>query len=1428
LVKFYGKIYESWRSHLGTPLSVENPEEKLTQEFLRYYILGCECIVGCLLEDEEHEDEERERIPPHLSARLHEDLEELYYILPALPVDLHLRIHSLRFYYFFLVNNENEILYESAELTRIFDENPGMVICNSLPQYQIASRKYLEEYSGGINRNKELEELNQYYETKRYSEIVTLLLGTLESTCFTPSKETSRVPDKETQIDILVESLFHEGMYVKCLKWTTIALSSTWSHLIVDEESEEERKLTPEDWTIVESYLKTIECCISNTADQSFEDFSFDTASKLAMILIQILTIQIEDTPSSEQSYDLTLPWILLYKLIVWGEECLEEKIRFTMPGSLNLLCSAHDYLGQKSCCTSNNGRLLTYIVDIFIPLLSGEVLPVYSEQIKSNLEQAIYCLFAHPSKKTRVKHLADHNVSQIGLTWQPARKLYNYMKPEKVPEHDDVKLLSVSADTDSFMKRLVAVLPSALGLDQRKQAAKQYVQGKKKKLKIKNVEKLSKDLKDLFYLLADYAFKNTNDLDKAIEYYTLDISFNPKRYDTWAALALAQASKMDQRLNSCKKLIPGKMLEFINAVETCFKKCLTLNEENSNLWIEYGNFSYNVHSYISRTLNNSEEMNMELFDKLEAKKDELLKTALKNYNKTLEIFETDGIDENDVDERWLIHYMIGKINEKSNSPITKSLRCYITSMECLERNGSILPKKVNYNSPQPLSLETMEIYYRVHASILKYLVPFENKESGLDVRTRLDLYDIMRTVQLNKVYSTNAQESKLGRFSRKRKIVTINLEESGNKVERVDETATTVMRDVLEVMDNLIDDVEYTNDETKCEVSKLISLALMGLEDVAFHFFHHFKALYRLAHYYFFSTKHKNLGRVQKLLLAAATERNVLCPGLFFGRKPNQIFNDIWRIPISEIDRPGSFASHCSKILTLLLDVLRSLPDLNTLTDIALQLRKPPTEENKFVHENDRLEVGTMANTYLINTIKQIVTKAVTETETRRISSLLDIYRVYQKLVKQWPGKDKEVLSFVKELYGKIKGRSEKDKISNDEVFKFCNQEMGKQRSGSKNATSSTVWSSSGGVQGNKPNPASTSTIPTTGFQPRTYNSKQSTPSLQSSTQPSNPSSNLPSLTPESQKHFTEYLDKISRFQEMVFMNIPNMSLNHIASLSDLKFEDQPRNVNSLFQALQKMSQSDLKSLNIDTTKLNLIARFATSIGLIQSAVNCYVSRIKSIINPVPVPVVQKTKPIMQPTPGSSTSPAMNKVNLVKPQFKPKMTEAQRNLKNLQMLLKQQENNAVSAAKNILASNSVTITNAASIKSQAGMSVPAAKSTPLPVPRTSSPVANKPPVSQSTIGAISSNISEKIKNLPSGITLTVERKESPGPPEHSNTTSSGSPPRPVYQTGKTMMKSNSPVPRVPDPTIQRAQNYTKKTTQKSKLAQFRNQVLIF
>ena len=709
-----------------------------------------------------------------------------------------------------------------------------------------------------------------------------------------------------------------------------------------------------------------------------------------------------------------------MHKLLIWTEKNHAEQMTDaddSIPGSLNLLFSAHDYLGQKSCCTSDKGMLLNYIVDIFVPIMTQQHLPKYSDQVKTNLDQALYCLFAHPSKKSRVRHLADHGVSQVALTWSRATVIYTYLRPDKIPEHDDVKLLSISADTENFMKRVVALIPESVDIHKRRITAELVVQGKKERPKVKKFATLPTELNDLFYFLADYAFKNSMDLERAQDLFTLDISFNPDRYETWAALALTLANRIDKKFNSCKKLNPVKMLESYESVKNCFDHYINMNDGNSNMFIEYANFSYNFQSFISRTLNNnSENMTMALFEKLEKTKEECYKVANKHFNHTLTIFQRDGIDQNDVDERWLIHYMLGKIKEKTNCSLLDSLDSYKTSIEYLEKNGAILPKKVNYNSPQTWSVECLEVYYRVHASILKYLVKYETNQDGVDLDTRRKIFGLLRDVQLNKIYVTNAHCEKSPRFSIKRKVANSVDTPIADKEAKLD-TSTTLMDDVVQVLDKCIEEVEYALDPSKMDVPALVNLCLLGLEDVAIHFYHHFKSVYRLAHYYFTSTRNKNMVKVERLILAGEKDKSAKFPGLFFGRKPNQVFNEIWRIPVNEIDRPGSFAAHCAKCLMLMIDVLRSLPDLGSLTDIAIQMRKPPSEENKFVHESDRVEVGTIASTYLFNTIKsRIASDSVDKT-----SLLLELHKIYQKLQKQWSGKEKEVLGNMKELYCKV-----------------------------------------------------------------------------------------------------------------------------------------------------------------------------------------------------------------------------------------------------------------------------------------------------------------------------------------------------------------------------------------------------------------------
>ena len=53
--------------------------------------------------------------------------------------------------------------------------------------------------------------------------------------------------------------------------------------------------------------------------------------------------------------------------------------------------------------------------------------------------------------------------------------------------------------------------------------------------------------------------------------------------------------------------------------------------------------------------------------------------------------------------------------------------------------------------------------------------------------------------------------------------------------------------------------------------------------------------------------------------------------------------FQGIWRIPIEEIDRSGSFATHMYRSAALLLDVMKDIGDINVLLYAHYQLGKIP-----------------------------------------------------------------------------------------------------------------------------------------------------------------------------------------------------------------------------------------------------------------------------------------------------------------------------------------------------------------------------------------------------------------------------------------------------------------------------------------------------
>ena len=107
------------------------------------------------------------------------------------------------------------------------------------------------------------------------------------------------------------------------------------------------------------------------------------------------LKFQIEGKEDAGLGVKTVQPWILLYKLITYEEsKCDGENDPASIPGSLEFLCSAHDYLGPLGLCTTECGQILRLLVD-----------------------KAVLCLYKVRGQKLLADHLTKH-LDQVKLLW--------------------------------------------------------------------------------------------------------------------------------------------------------------------------------------------------------------------------------------------------------------------------------------------------------------------------------------------------------------------------------------------------------------------------------------------------------------------------------------------------------------------------------------------------------------------------------------------------------------------------------------------------------------------------------------------------------------------------------------------------------------------------------------------------------------------------------------------------------------------------------------------------------------------------------------------------------------------------------------------------------------------------------------------------
>ncbi|KTF83645.1 hypothetical protein cypCar_00006386 [Cyprinus carpio] len=559
-------------------------------------------------------------------------------------------------------------------------------------------------------------------------------------------------------------SLLQLKDYSSCLETSEVSLNEAIQHLNSGLPSSPSAK---EEWvSTVTALLKGVESCITEKPELLSHTPRPANLPRLANNLIQLIanSMVLPDDPK-EAHFSSLLPWILLYRLIKQEEAAFDCMLRQhiadedddeddtpLLPSSLMLLNTAHEYLGRRSWCCNSDGTLLKFFVRVLREKLSGpENLP-YKEDLETALEQCFFCLYAYPSKKSKARYLEEHSAPQdtcdlkrernykccriesVELHWDDAVFMFEYFKPKTLPEFDSYKTSTVSADLANLLKRLSGIIPRNNGPTLSVDDVSAYIEGGALKVPAlpEGASPAPPVVNELYYLLADYHFKN-KEQSKAIKFYVHDICMCPNRFDSWAGMALARASRIQDKLNSNELRSDGPIWKNSLAVLTCFKRALEIDSSNLSLWIEYGTMSYALHSFASRQLKQwKHELPADLIKQMEERRDSMLEMASQCFQSAS---RCDG-DE----EEWLIHYMMGKIAEKRKLPPKDYLQLY--KMLFFRLGATILKLLENEEddgeqSEQQMKLLNYELFFNMLAEAA--VGPFARGEEKTTSKTSND-----------------------------------------------------------------------------------------------------------------------------------------------------------------------------------------------------------------------------------------------------------------------------------------------------------------------------------------------------------------------------------------------------------------------------------------------------------------------------------------------------------------------------------------------------------------------------------------------------------------------------------------------------------------------------------------------------------------
>nr|XP_039248524.1 calcineurin-binding protein cabin-1-like [Styela clava] len=809
---------------------------------------------------------------------------------------------------------------------------------------------------------------------------------------------------------------------------------------------------------------------------------------------------------------DSLMPWILLFHVLRFEEQ------KQLMPassddfeditGSYKLLMTAHGWLGDKSLCCADGGVFLRFLLKNFLKILKNlkeketvvdilgpmelsndskrSLMPSadHKQTIKFEIEQCFFCLYGFPNKILKSSMLIDHASQQSVLTWAGAVEMLEYFRPAVLPGFDSYKANTMLGETASLVMRIIKLIPQKLSnkVDNSLKILEDSI-GKicdLKNLKIPDIESVDLEaIKDIYYLLADYYFKN-KEMTQAARYYQLDLCLNAERFDSWAGLALAKSSIIDEKLRLCVAKSSTNELAIIELSKfplMCYEKAMSIEKSSTTLWIEYGSLAYWIHSFCSRQIRRKSNISDDSVSSLTFERNSMLDLAQRCFEHAL---KCDAEDINN--EEWLIQYMLGKVAEKKQESIQNYLLKYSKAAGLLHRKHAKYPKKIQFKSYQSdYAIEALEMHYRLHTSILKLVQREINVLDGFEQKKEMlkesdyDLFDdlleessVSQFVRRDVLpYSQLETDNQMRKHVPPAKLVTqtpqiqsssltmgslvpdaiataLSFQLSADSSQSIPSAIDELSMDIdispdsnslpsptispTNVKDNdgngkseaaqlkkTTQENAFTNEARMIRALVVMAGCVSGLHICLGRLPQHYKSLHRLAYLFMHCSKdrrHANWSR--DILLGSETPWQQLAympsQGLLSERNKTNLFNGVWKIPVDEIDRPGSFGSHLYRCVLLLLNVFLELGDHNKLFYMHNMLNRNPDQGRKYLRDADRICASQKALTFSIKALQKKVLSNVPTTP--KSASQEDKNRLLQNVISSSHFKSSEALS--------------------------------------------------------------------------------------------------------------------------------------------------------------------------------------------------------------------------------------------------------------------------------------------------------------------------------------------------------------------------------------------------------------------------------